>query len=361
MLTKTNGHGEEHLLIVPFVQLSATTIKQLEERFGQVTVTVHYIEDDSPVPDDVLQRATILVTMFYLPDPFRAPNVKLVHVLSAGVDHVLSHPLVQRVGVSLTSSSGIHGTPIAEWAVMSWLVASRRYQILQRAQKSHTWDPINEYLNSVETQHGKHVGILGYGSIGRAVAKVAAALGMKVHAYTATARTNPQAKRHTGYLIPATGDPEGQLPISWHHGTSREALDKFLSLGLDHIVVAVPLTAQTTALLGAHEFGILSKNCKSATKPFITNIARGRVLDHDALAVALESGTLSGAALDMTDPHPLPESHPLWDVRNLQITPHISAMTRDYFPSSLDIVYENLERSRLGEPLVNEVHTDRGY
>lgn len=185
---------------------------------------------------------------------------------------------------------------------------------------------------------------------------------MTVHAYTASPRPTPESRHDTGYIVPGTGDPDGSIPVSWHHGTDREAIRSFLALGLDHLVISLPLTPQTTRLLAAEEFAILSDNCHHHTsKPYVTNISRGKVIDQKALSDALKSGVLGGAALDVTDPEPLPADDPLWDAPNIQISPHVSALGVEYFPRSLDILKENLGRIKRGEPLVNAYRRGRGY
>lgn len=93
----------------------------------------------------------------------------------------------------------------------------------------------------------------------------------------------------------------------------------------------------------------------------MTNISRGKVIDQDALLASLKSGELGGAAVDVTDPEPLPKEHPLWDAPNLQISPHVSSLGREYFPRSLDILRLNLDRMKKGEPLMNEYKRDKGY
>lgn len=188
------------------------------------------------------------------------------------------------------------------------------------------------------------------------VGRVAVALGMQVLAYTASPRDTPESRRDKGYFVPGTGDPDGTLPISWHHGTDKESLRKFLAQDLDHVVVSLPLTPATTHLLGAEEFAVLSKK-----KPFLTNISRGKIIDQDALIAALKTGQLSGAALDVADPEPLPADHPLWDAPNVQISPHVSGLGKEYFARALDVLKVNLGRFERGEPLINEFKRRRGY
>ena len=184
---------------------------------------------------------------------------------------------------------------------------------------------------------------------------------MTVHAYTATPRPTPESRRDNGYIVPGTGDPDGSIPASWHHGADRESIRSFLATGLDHLVVSLPLTPQTTRLLGAEEFAILSDHSHHSTKPYVTNISRGKVIDQKALVDALNSGVLGGAALDVTDPEPLPKDDPLWEAANVQISPHVSALGVEYFPRSLDILEINLERIARDEPLINSYTRGKGY
>lgn len=194
------------------------------------------------------------------------------------------------------------------------------------------------------------------------VAHVAVAMGMTVYAYTASPRHTPESRRDTGYIVPGTGDPDGTLPVYWHHGRSKAALHEFLSLDLDHLVICLPLTPQTTHLLGAEEYSILSSHCtRQGRKPYLTNISRGKTIDQDALIASLESGELSGAALDVTDPEPLPKDHPLWDAPNLQLSPHISSLGIEYIPRSLDVLKVNLGKMEKGERLINVFERRKGY
>lgn len=199
-------------------------------------------------------------------------------------------------------------------------------------------------------------GILGYGSIGRQTARVATALGFKVHAYTLHPRPTPDSRRDRGYSPPGLGDPEGEFPSKWFSGASKADLHAFLGSGLDLLVVATPLTDKTSHLLSREEFVILSEK-----KTFVSNIARGPVVNTDDLIEALDRGLVRGAALDVTDPEPLPEGHPLWKAKNLLITPHISGMSTSYAERILGILDLNLKRLSGGKRLVNVVNKKEGY
>ncbi|KAJ5421325.1 D-isomer specific 2-hydroxyacid dehydrogenase NAD-binding [Penicillium cf. griseofulvum] len=352
----------EHVLVV-FYRVMPSDLKDvIRHKFSDAEVTIHQLQEGVPVPSELYQTATVLVTFADLPDLKDSKNLKLIHTFSAGVDHLLKHPILQESDIPITTSSGIHGPPIAEWTVMNWLVSSRKHSLSYEAQKSHVWEDKAPYTEGIHDQVGKKVGILGYGSIGRQIARVSNALGMTVHAYTANPRPTPESRRDTGYIVPGTGDPDGSIPASWHHGADRESIHSFLSLGLDHLVISLPLTPQTTRLLGAEEFAILSDNSHHhASKPYVTNISRGKVIDQKALVDALNSGVLGGAALDVTDPEPLPKDDPLWDASNVQISPHVSGLGMEYFPRSLDILKLNLVRISRGEPLINAYVRGKGY
>ncbi|BCS21202.1 D-isomer specific 2-hydroxyacid dehydrogenase family protein [Aspergillus puulaauensis] len=351
-----------HILVAFFRNFSDSFLEEVRNKFPDAEVSNLTQKPGDRIPKDAVEKATVIATSRNLPEPEDAKHIKFIHFFSAGLDTVIGDPILTDSTIPVTTSSGIHGPPIAEWTVLNWLVASRKYNITYEDQKKHRWGPTEEYAHGIQDHVGKKLGILGYGSIGRQIARVAVALGITVYAYTASPKPTPESRRDPHYIVPGTGDRDGTLPTSWHHGTSKSALHEFLSLGLDHVVVSLPLTPQTTHILGAEEFAVLAANKSPKHRnPYLTNISRGKVIDQDALIASLKSGELSGAALDVTDPEPLPENHPLWEAPNVQISPHISALSEDYFSRSFDIVKENLERVDRGEKLVNEYRRGRGY
>lgn len=179
---------------------------------------------------------------------------------------------------------------------------------------------------------------------------------MDVLAYTAHPRPTPSSKKHTGYTVPGTGDDEGTLPSKWFSGLDKSSLHNFLSQDLDILLIAVPLTKETHHFLANEEFEILSKK-----KAFIVNIARGPIVEQDDLIESLKRGELRGAALDVTEPEPLPESSELWGLENVVVTPHVSGVGTEYFDRSFAILEENLGRIERGEGLINLVDRRRGY
>lgn len=193
-------------------------------------------------------------------------------------------------------------------------------------------------------------------------------MGAHIHAYTAGPRSTPGSRKDQGYIVPGTGDPDGSVPRAWYSGTSKASLHTFLSSGLDALLIALPLTSQTRHLFSTEEFALLSKSKPPPSDPhkkshscFLINIARGGLIDQPALVKALNDEVLIGAALDVTDPEPLPEDNPLWSAKNAIVTPHISGLGNEYSERAYDLFIENWGRKERGERMFNVVDRRRGY
>lgn len=193
-------------------------------------------------------------------------------------------------------------------------------------------------------------GILGYGAIGRQVARVCKALGMDVIAFTSTCRDTPESRRDRAFNLPGLGDPDGTLPDRWMHGKTKDDVNSFLAQDLDMLLISLPLTKASEKLISREQFEILSTK-----KTFVVNIARGPIVDQEALIEALAEGKIRGAALDVTDPEPLPGNHPLWKAKNCIITPHISWQSKSQRTRCLGILAANVEKFFKGEALINEL------
>lgn len=167
---------------------------------------------------ELWQNVTILVTIMNFPlDASVAPRLKYVHLALAGVNHMTSTFVYKNPSIHLTTASGSATPNIAEWIVMTALASSWDFAHLQHKQESRNWlrTPLGKDAHNVRNMAGQRVGILGYGSIGRQVGRLANALGMEVFAYTATPKETPEARMDRGYIVPGTGDPEGSIPSKW--------------------------------------------------------------------------------------------------------------------------------------------------
>ncbi|MCJ1437100.1 hypothetical protein MMC27_006485 [Xylographa pallens] len=359
----------EHLLCtLPFPEPKAI-LDRIRKNYPHMKVTYRDLSHQDPFAKDS-----------GIPDEF-------IHFFSAGTNHVQTTPIYKETTIALTTSSGIHGPQISEWVLLTSLVSSHAYHTLHSWQTQHLWGKQSQTsrLRTIRDNVGQRLAVLGYGSIGRQVAHVAKAMGMDVIAFTASPRTTPESKHDSGFIVPGTGDPDGSIPSAWYSGLDQASLHHFLAQDIDWLVVSVPLTKETHHLLGAPEFDILAKR-----NAYISNISRGQIIVQADLIAALkeyadneapvsegeteptvvaEQGAglgagkkgLRGAALDVTDPEPLPEGDPLWDAPNCIVTPHISGLSVMYADRAFQVLEVNLKRREEGKGLINEVDRKRGY
>ena len=305
--------------------------------------TVHNDQELEEVLDDEVE---VLFTFFASFDPALAPRLRWIQLNSAGVDHILDAPIMES-DVIITTASGIHAPPIAEYVLAFMLSHIRKFPQMLRYQMRREWPKKRWKVLLGGELRGKTVGIVGYGSIGREVGRLAKAFGMRV---VATKRSAGE-RGDTGYWIAGAGDPEASLLDRLY---PPEGLQEMLA-ECDFVVIAVPLTSETMRAIGEEEL--------RAMKPssFLVNIARGEIIDGPILIRALKEGWISGAGLDVFAQEPLPKDSELWDMENVIISPHIAAATPCYDERATDLFAENLRRYLAGEELLNVVDRKRGY
>ena len=254
----------------------------------------------------------------------RAVGLKWLNSVYAGVEAFPLDLLEQR-GVMLTNGAGINAVPIAEYVLMLMLAQAKGYREVVRAQERREWLKTSPGKREL---FGSQVLILGYGAIGQEVEARLTGFGAHV----------TKVRRSAG---PGTLGPD-----QW-----RAQLGMF-----DWIVIAVPATPDTQHMIGAAELTAMKSDA------VLVNIARGSVIDQDALVTALEAGAIGGALLDVTSPEPLPPEHPLWTLDNAQITMHLSGSAQTLmFQRAAERFLANLERYRAGEPLTPMVDYAAGY
>jgi phosphoglycerate dehydrogenase-like enzyme len=278
---------------------------------------------------------------FGVPEPlFRAategPRARLrwAHTGSAGVGGSL-HDAMRASDVVLTNSAGIYAEPMADTVLAMMLHFSRGLDLAVRAQAERRWDqaPFDVADAPVRELAACRLGIVGLGGIGRAVARRGVALGMTV-----------AATRRRG-----TEGPDGVEVVS-----GPDALDRILPRS-DFLVVAVPQTDQTRAMIGARELGMLPDGA------VVVNVARGGVIDEAALVDALRGGRLRGAGLDVFAREPLSRESALWGLPNVLVLPHVSGASHQFWRRQTDLIVHNLRRYAAGEPLLNTVDKQAGY
>ena len=258
-----------------------------------------------------------------------APQLKWVQLTSAGADRLLNSGFIED-GLTITTVSGLHATPIGEYILTVMLMWSKGAPQSIRSQLKHEWTRF-----APRELHGKTVGIVGIGHIGAEAGRLAKAFGCRVIA-TKRSATKESSEPYADLILP----PQ-QLPR--------------LLAESDFVVICVPLTRETRGLIGEPELRAMKPSA------VIVNIARGPVIVEQPLLQALREGWIAGAALDVFDQEPLPAEHPLWDMENVILTPHISGGTEIYNERAVAIFGANLRRYLAGKPLQNVVDPARGY
>jgi len=255
----------------------------------------------------------------FLRQMIRAKGLAWFHSFSAGVDNPFFQGLLAR-GIRLTTSAGAHAVPIAQTVMLYLLALSRDLPGWLADQRAHRWAP----RDLVDLQ-GQQLVVVGMGPIGLEVARLGLALGMRVVGVRRT--------------------PRGDEPCETR---TLDSLDALLPT-CDALVLAIPLTPETHHLIGAARLARLPAHA------VLVNIARGDIVDEDALVAALAGGRLAGAGLDVFHEEPLPEASPLWDLPHVIVTPHSSGTTPSNWDRAAQIFLDNLGRFERGEPLRNEV------
>ena len=260
-------------------------------------------------------------------------RLRWIHTGAAGVASLL-HPELIEHRIVLTNSAGVHAAPMAETVLAMMLHFARGFDYAVRAQTQASWrtEVFEDTRSGIRELDGATAGIIGLGGIGRAIAQRARALGMHV---IGTRRS---------------GAPVENVELLSGHDALAQLLQRS-----DFAVVTVPSTPATQQLIGEREFRLMRRDA------VFVNVARGTVVDEDALLAALQERRLRGAALDVFATEPLPPEHPLWRLDNVLITPHVSATTPRYWEREAELMLDNVQRYLNGQPLRNVVDPEAGY
>lgn len=262
----------------------------------------------------------------------QARHLRWLQQWGAGADWLLRHPEAAELDFVLTNASGVHAVPISEHILGFLLAFARGLHRAVCAQVRHEWIPQDQQKAIFELA-GKTMLLVGVGAIGARTAQVATAFGMRV--------------------LGVRRDPSVNVPGVAAMSGPHQLLD--LLPEADFVVLTVPLTHETRAMIGERELGAMRRTA------YLVNIGRGGTVQERALVRALQEGWIAGAGLDVFETEPLPEDSPLWGMENVIITPHYAGMTPAYDERAMAIFLDNLRRYRAGQPLRNVVDKRIGY
>jgi D-2-hydroxyacid dehydrogenase (NADP+) len=259
----------------------------------------------------------------------RAPRLKWLHAMLAGIDRpefaeVLHSPVI------VSNSAGIHRTQVSEFVFLLMMNLAKQAPFFFKMQQEKRWSPAIPGI-----LEGKTLGIVGLGNIGKAVARLGKAFGMRVIA-------NRRSIAETTY--------ETNVDVLMPAGSLKELLSQS-----DFVVIALPAIPATQKMIGEEELRSMK------TSAYLINIARGTIVDEDALIRAIKERWIAGAGLDTVAREPLPPQSDLWDLPDVIITPHVSGRRKDYNKLAIPLFCENLKRYIHHETLLNVIDKEKGY
>ena len=319
-----------HILIGPNNHDLQQIIPELNRRHPDVTITT--CDDRSRLSSEIAD-ADVYFGWLSREDFLAAKHLRWIQSPSTGVDGFVRFPELRDSDVILTNARGVHAACLAEHAFAMIFGFTRGMKALLEHQQRHQW-ATRELRNGLVELTGSTMGIVGFGTVGHAIAERARAFGMRVIAVDIL----PAEKPDQGTQVGGEGDLDALL---------RES---------DYVVITVPYTERTRGMIGAAQLAQMKPSA------ILVGVSRGGIIDEAALVDALTTGRLAAAALDVFDREPLPEDSPLWDIDNLIVTPHAAGGSQFEAPAIRAIFLENVDRFVRGDlPLRNQVGKQRGF
>lgn len=321
-------------------------IRGISDRIDLKVMPVRNVEE---IPNEQWEVINVLLTQGVLPQLENVPNLKWVQLRYVGIDAILDHPIFGCDDIAITTMSGAITRQIAEFVMMAILSMGKNLLKIISNQREKHWPIGKERLSAfvpVDLRNST-VGIVGYGSIGRQVARLL----QPFQATVLASKKDVLNPEDDGYTPEGVGDQHGDFFTRLY---PSEALKSMLAES-DFVVVALPLTDSTQNIIDAEAL--------AAMKPtaYLINVGRGELIDEGALINALQENQIAGAVLDVFVDEPLPEDNPLWDMPNVIVSPHISWLSRYFKSDTLALFIENLNRLLENHPLYNRVDPKRKY
>ncbi|MEN4010577.1 MAG: D-2-hydroxyacid dehydrogenase [Bellilinea sp.] len=313
----------------------------------RIRLITHAARSAEEITPELWKQVEILYTDRVLPDPSLSPNLRWVQFHYAGIDHVAAHPLLSKQDIHITTLSGAAAPQVAEHVLLALLALGHKMPELFAFQARSEWPKDRwERFRALELREST-IGLVGYGSIGREVARLLRPFGARILA----AKRDARQPEDSGYMPEGLGDPSGDLFTRLYPVQALRSMIK----ECDFVVVCAPLSPATRGLIGEAEIAAMKPSA------FLVDVSRGGIVNPQALQKALEEKRIAGAALDVFTEEPLPPASPFWKLPNVIITPHISGISAHYNSRAIDLFVENLKRYLAGDSLYNRYDPELGY
>ena len=335
------------LKVLLTVQFAPELVEQIADLSPRLVVTTIEASNPRDIPQEEWLETNILYTHKVLPEPDQVPDLKWIQFHRAGNEMFMEAPILRKPGLQAASMSGASAPQVAEYVLGMLLALGHRIPPAMKHKAREDWPPDRGEIFQPQELNQSTIGIVGYGSIGRQVAKLLSAFGATVLA----TKRNATRPADDGYMLEGVGDPGGDYLQRLY---PAEALNSMLK-ECDYVVVCVPLTKDSQGLIGKVELEEMKAHA------YLVDVSRGGVVNHADLILALNEGKIAGAALDVYPEEPLPEDNPLWKLPNVILTPHIAGFSQEYNSRAVDLFVTNLQRYLDGKQLLNLIDLQRGY
>lgn len=343
-MSKETENKVELLVTFPLSEEQLNKLREVSPRLEIKHLPAKNYED---IPEEIWNKTEILITEKVIPPVDMVASLKWIQFNYAGIDFALDQEIIGKEGIQITSLSGAAAPQVAEFAVTMMLALSHKLPSLLKFQINHEWPPDRFSRFSPKELRNSTVGLVGYGSISREIARLLVPFNVKILA----CKKNMMETRDNGYVIEGLGDPAGNLFTRLYPYQAIKSMMK----ECDFIVVTVPRTKETRYLIAEEELAVLKPTA------FIIDVSRGGTIKNAALKAALQEKKIAGAALDVFEQEPLSKESALWDTQNLIISPHIAGVSYQYNDRAVDLIIENLKRYLSKKSLFNTFDPEMGY
>jgi phosphoglycerate dehydrogenase-like enzyme len=327
--------------------LSDELINKLRGVSSQINITVLPAKTFQEIDNEVWKKTEILITERVLPPLEKASSLRWIQFNYAGIDFAVDEEIFKKSDLKITNLSGAASPQVAEYAVTMMLALAHKIPSILKFQINHEW-PADRFARFTPKElRSSTVGLIGYGSISREIARLLTPFNVKILA----SKNNLMLTLDDGYTIPGLGDPNGDLFTRLYPYQAIKSMMK----ECDFIVVTVPRTKETFHLIAEEELAVLKPTA------FLIDVSRGGIIKNAALKTALQEKKIAGAVLDVFEQEPLPKDHPMWDTPNLLISPHIAGVSIHYNERSVNLIAENIKRYLDNSSLLNTFNPELGY